>query len=123
MAIHAARLRARRLAALALGVTLASAGAALAGAPTVEECLEGSDFIANAARTRDHGLPRASFLDRLDADFETIRAFPPDLRWFVHDRDDESFLRDAVADVYDRPAAPEAHRSDFLRACFARLRA
>jgi hypothetical protein len=122
MASNALRLRARRCGrALALATALAG-GVAAASAPSLEECFEGSDFIANAARARDNGLPRASFLDRLDADFEAIRAFPPDLRWFVHDRDDESFLRDAAASVFDRPAAPEDHRSEFLRACFARLR-
>ena len=101
----------------------AGASVALAGVPSVQECLEGSDFIANAARARDNGIARERFLDRLDADFEAIRAFPPGLRWFAHDADDETFLRDAAQGVFDRPAAPEDHRGAFLRACFARLSA
>ena len=109
--------------AVVLAAALGAAGAASAGVPSVEECFEASDFVANAARARDHGLSRASFVDRLESDLEAIRAFPPDLRWFVHDRDDESFLRAEVAQVFDRPVAPEDHRSEFLRACFARLRA
>ena len=124
MASDTDRMRARRcVRALALAAGLAAAGVACAGVPSLEECYEGSDFIANAARSRDNGLPRATFLERLDADFAAIRAYPPDLRWFAHDRDDESFLRGAVVEVFDRPVAPEDHRSEFLLACFARLRA
>jgi len=112
----------RVLRVLALAGSLAAAGGACAGVPSVDECFEGSDFIANAARARDNGLPRGRFLDRLEADFEAIRGFPPDLRWFVHDREDESFLRGAAEEVFDRPATPEDHRGEFLRACFPRLR-
>lgn len=100
-----------------------AAGIACAGAPSVQECLEGSDFIANAARARDNGIARARFLGRLDDDLATIQAFPPALRWFAHDDDDASFLRDAAADVFDRPGTPDDHRAAFLRACFERLRA
>ena len=53
------------VAALAL---LACAGAAQASVPSVAECLEGSDFIANAARARDNGIARDRFLERLDSD-------------------------------------------------------
>ena len=110
---------------LALVVALAAATLqpARAGVPSVEECLEASDFIANAARARDNGLARERFLDRMDADFTAVRAFPPGLRWFVHDGEDESFLRDSVQSVFDQPATPEDHRSAFLRACFDRMRA
>jgi len=113
---------------VSLAWALAAAAATLApparaGVPSVEECLEASDFIANAARARDNGLPRERFLDRMDADFAAVRAFPPALRWFVHDGEDESFLRDSVQGVFDQPATPEDHRSAFLRACFDRMRA
>ena len=60
---------------------------------TLLECLEGADFIANAAASRDNGLERGVFLDRLEGDFVAIRAFPVALRWFVKDADDEAFLR------------------------------
>ena len=107
----------------ALALTALAAASAGAGVPSVDECLEGSDFIANAARARDNGMVRERFLDRLDADFYAIRAFPPALRWFAHDRDDETFLRDAIQRVFDRPERPENHRAAFLRACFERLSA
>lgn len=109
----------RIVAALAL---VACAGAAGASVPSVAECLEGSDFIANAARARDNGIPRDRFLERLDGDLETIRAFPPALRWFARDGDDEAFLRAATESVFRAPLAPDEHRAGFLRACFARLR-
>jgi hypothetical protein len=100
---------------------IACAGAARASVPSVAECLEGSDFIANAARARDNGIARDRFLERLDSDLETIRAFPPALRWFARDGDDEAFLRDATESVFREPLSPDEHRAGFLRACFARL--
>ena len=105
----------------ALALTALAAATAAASVPSVEECLEGSDFIANAARARDNGMVRERFLDRLDADFYAIRAYPAPLRWFAHDRDDETFLRGATQRVFDRPERPEDHRAAFLRACFERL--
>src|ERR1700756_2447574 len=101
-------------------LVLALARGALASVPTFDECLEASDFIAHAAVSRDHGLARDVFLDRLSGDLEAIRAFPPSLRWFAHDRDDERFLVAAAQRVFDTPYAPEAHRSQFLSACFDR---
>jgi len=94
---------------------------AVASTPTLAECLEGSDFIANAALSRDHGMTRAAFLERLDQDMFAIRAYPAELRWFVKDEDDERFLHGAARSVFDAPAQPEAHRAAFLRACFDRL--
>lgn len=94
-----------------------------AGVPTVPDCLEGSDFVANAARARDNGMPRDAFLARMEEDFVVIRSFPPALRWFVKDDDDERFLLDAAARVYDRPQAPAQHQADFLAVCLQRLTA
>jgi hypothetical protein len=94
--------------------------AAQAGVPTLAECLEGSDFIANAARARDNGIARTTFLARIEEDFIVIRAFPPALRWFVKDDDDERFLRGAAARVFDQPLAPDHHHADFLAACLER---
>jgi hypothetical protein len=95
-----------------------SLGAA-ASAHSVAECFEGSDFVANAALARDNGMSRAAFLERLDEDFVMIRAYPPALRWFAKDREDERMLRGAVADVFDAPRSPDAHRVRFLEICFA----
>jgi hypothetical protein len=84
------------------------------------ECREGGDFIRNAALSRDAGSTRAFFLGRLDEDFVAIRAFPPALRWFVRDQDDERFLRAEVESVFDAPVASELHRAGFLERCIQR---
>ncbi len=95
-------------------------GSTHAGSPSVAECFEGSDFIANAARARDNGIARTVFLARMDEEFVMTRAFPPALRWFAKDTADEQFLRAAAKTVFDAPATPEHHRVLFLDACFAR---
>ncbi len=97
----------------------ASVGTA-ASTHTVAECFEGSDFIANAALARDNGMSRAEFLERMEGDFLMIAAYPPELRWFAKDRDDERFLLSAAREVFDAPAAPDGHRARFLAACFDR---
>jgi hypothetical protein len=105
-----------------LAATLAIAASSIgASVPTLTDCLEGSDFVANAARSRDNGVERDAFIARLHDDFAAIRAFPPALRWFVRDDDDERFLAREAAAVYDRPQAPERHRDAFLRECLDRL--
>ena len=105
---------------VAAAATLAVAGAH-ASMPSMAECLEGSDFIANAALARDHGIARDAFVERLEADMMLIHAFPPELRWFVKDADDERFLHGQVETVFDAPTAPDDHRNAFLRACFRRF--
>ncbi|MEP6942987.1 MAG: hypothetical protein ABI981_08625 [Betaproteobacteria bacterium] len=97
------------------------AGAALASHPSLTECLEGSDFIGNAALARDAGMSGERFIERMRHDFMTIHAFPQQLRWFAHDSEDEAFLTDAARAVFDQPALPEAHRQTFLRTCFERM--
>lgn len=87
---------------------------------TVEECFEGSDFIANAARARENGISRGEFIARMQDDFELVHAYPPALRWFAKDVDDERFLLDSARAVFDVPDTPEGHRARFLEACFAR---
>jgi hypothetical protein len=111
--------------ALALRLVICGALAALspadASVPSLADCFEGSDFIANAAQSRDNGMTRDAFMNRLAEDFVTIHAFPAELRWFAKDEDDEQFLADAARFVFDAPATPADHRTQFLRACFARL--
>lgn len=108
---------------LAVAAAASVALAVHAGVPTLPDCLEGSEFIANAARARDNGMLRDTFLARMEEDFTVIRAFPPALRWFAKDDDDERFLLDAVARVYDRPQPPARHHADFLAVCLERLTA
>ena len=102
-----------------LAIALA-ARASHASVPTLADCLEASDFIANAAHARDNGMHREAFLDRMRADFAATRAFPAALRWFTRDGDDEHFLLTAAADVFDRPRAPSQHRTAFLAGCIER---
>ena len=107
----------RAIAAGSLALSLEAA----ASVPSLSDCFEGSDFIANAARARDNGMTRAAFMGRLAADFTAIRTFPAELRWFVKDADDEQFLSAAAMHVFDDPEAPSVHRAAFLRACLDRI--
>src|ERR1700682_1769985 len=79
----------------------------ISGRPTMEECLEGSDFIRNAALSRDAGVAADAFLDRMSEDFLVIRAFPAELRWFVHDAGDELFLAKEARLVFEQPSGPD----------------
>jgi hypothetical protein len=107
---------------LVLGTILAMhAPPGLAGRPTMQECLEGSDFIRNAALSRDAGIAGDAFIDRMKGDFSAIRAFPAELRWFVHDEADEEFLADQARLVFERPSDPDDHRFRFLRVCIDRM--
>jgi hypothetical protein len=92
-----------------------------AGTPSATECAEGAEFIGNAALARDTGMARDRFIDQMKSDFSSIRAFPNELRWFVHDAADEAFLLAAAQDVFDRPQSPDLHRIGFFRACMSRL--
>lgn len=100
---------------------LLSALPAFASQHTLEECFEGGDFIANAAHARDHGMRSEKFLSRMREDFDLIQSFPNDLRWFVHDHDDEVFLMAEATTVFDDPVSPDAHRVDFLHDCVEHL--
>ena len=109
----------RNLPALLLFVVAFGGGDPVRGHPrTLEECLEGGDFIANAARSRDNGMTKAEFLARLVDDIRLIQAFPPQLRWFVVDPQDAEFLAAEATKVFDAPLRPEAHRAQFLSRCF-----
>jgi hypothetical protein len=88
---------------------------------TLDECLEGSDFIMHAAMSRDYGITREAFLDRMQSDFQMILQFPPHMRWFVQDKDDEALLTQAAQTVFDSPREPESHQSEFLAVCVERV--
>ena len=109
--------RAITLAAVVCGFPLASTAHDL----TLAECIEGSDFIKHAAMSRENGMTRENFLGRMESDIKVTRQFPPQLRWFVQDRDDEELLTRAARQVFDTPREPERHQSDFLAACTARV--
>jgi hypothetical protein len=86
----------------------------------LDECKEGSEFIKNAALSRENGMAKQQFVDILHQDVEAIHAFPPRLRWFMQDEEDEYFLLRAADDVFDKPQKPELHRRAFLESCLAR---
>ena len=113
--------RARRcFGALVVGMMAMSPVPLSAHVPSLQECFEGGDFIANAAQARENGMPKSVFIDRLVADVYAIQAFPPELRWFVVDPQDAEFLVAEASQVFDRPLPPEEHRADFLSRCFDR---
>jgi hypothetical protein len=101
---------------LALAVVLSTAVAAQQPHSS-RECSEGGDFIRNAALSRDGGTTREFFVGRLEEDLSIIKAFPPALRWFVHNAEDEAFLRAEVEAVFDAPEPSEQHRAGFLERC------
>jgi hypothetical protein len=109
-----------RMRCLLAAILLAWSAGVVAQPHSVRECREGGDFIRNAALSRDGGTTREFFVGRLEEDLLTIRAFPPDLRWFVHDQDDERFLRAEVEAVFDAPESSEQHRAGFLERCARR---
>lgn len=84
---------------------------------SLAECSEGGEFIRNAALARENGVTREFFLGKLEEDLLVIRAFPPELRWFVQDDSDEAFLSARAAKVFDEPKKPEEHEAAFIRDC------
>ncbi len=88
---------------------------------SVEECLEGGDFIQHAAMSRDYGMSREQFITKVQGDLLAIQSFPPELRWFVQDIDDEVLLVSAAERVFDEPSDPDSHRDAFLQSCFGRV--
>jgi len=110
---------------LAIAFTLAAASSAPAPVDPVaaRECREAGDFVKNAALSRDAGMTREAFLQRLHDDFAAIRGLPRQLRWFVQSPEDEVFLAGEVERVFDVPDAGQAHRERFISRCLQRLRA
>jgi hypothetical protein len=105
---------------LVLAAATALAFGAAAQPHSARECREGGDFIRNAALSRDAGASREFFVGRLEDDLVMIRAYPPALRWFAHNTEDEAFLRAEVHEVFDAPAQSELHRDAFVERCARR---
>ncbi len=107
-----------RLAALFAGaIVLTAPGVSSAHRLTLEECAQGGEFIRHAAMSRDAGISKQFFMDRLAEDIALIQAFPPQLRWFVQDEEDERLLGSAAERVFDRPVKPEQHEAAFVSDC------
>ncbi len=105
---------------LALAVMTASLCAA-AHELSKQECRELAEFLKHAAMSRDSGYEEAFIMTRLQDDLETIRAFPPALRWIAQDPDDEAMLIEATREVFRSPVEPQLHESRFLDWCSARF--
>jgi hypothetical protein len=85
-----------------------------------EDCLEGAEFIGNAARLRDSGRPEGTeevFVSRAIVDLEMIRAYPPEFRWFAQDELTERFLLSEILRVWREIQSPEQHYQSFLDRC------
>jgi hypothetical protein len=89
--------------------------------PSPKECIEGGDFIRNAALARDRGMKEASFIGKIQEDIEVIRAFPPHLRWFVQDDEAAEFLIAAATEVFRKPREAGTHQAEFVRACLRKV--
>ncbi len=87
---------------------------------SVAECKEGSDYIRNAAISRDQGVTEAKFMQVFETDMRMIQAVPRELRWFVQDDEDEAFLRSQLNLVFRHPQPPQKHAQEFAQACVLR---
>ena len=87
---------------------------------TARECMEGSDYIRNAALSRDGGVTEAAFMGVFERDMQMISHVPQTLRWFVQDDEDEALLRAALDEVFSHPLQPQQHAKNFARACVPR---
>lgn len=113
-------MRARLLPAGIALIAVIATGSASAHPLSRQECSEGSDFIRNAALSRDNGIDGMMFLSRAIDDIAAIRSFPRELRWFVQDERDEDFLLKAISRVFSEPLDPQSHQREFLAACLQR---
>lgn len=84
---------------------------------TAQDCREGSEFIRNAALSRDNGLSAEAFLDRLEADFVMLRHMPTAARWFAYSDIEEHLLRVASRAVFKQPKDAGTHEFEFLGVC------
>lgn len=105
------------LKALSLLAALSAGAAASAHELAARECKEGSDYIRNAALSRDSGVTEQAFMDVFEQDMVLIARVPPSLRWFVQDHDDEALLRAALDEVFQQPMAPQEHAQQFAHDC------
>ncbi|HEY8608653.1 MAG TPA: hypothetical protein VIM12_16190 [Noviherbaspirillum sp.] len=115
-----ARARPRLLPAMLLLPVLLLPALGAARTPSPAECREAGDFIGNAALARDRGISEAQFLRKIREDVELIKAFPPQLRWFVQDEEDAQFLMEAALDVFQKPRSPDEHRQVFIVSCLSK---
>lgn len=105
---------------LAMALSVALLSAAGAHELSISECREGSDYIRNAALSRDNGVSERKFMEVFETDMAMIQSVPKSLRWFVQDAEDEAFLRAQLGKVFQHPQPPQQHARDFAEACMRR---
>ena len=89
---------------------------------SIQECVEGGEFIKNAALARDRGVSESYFISKIRDDIEVIQGFPRELRWFVQDEDDAVFLIEAAASVFQQPKLPRMHQAEFIVSFLAKTK-
>ncbi len=89
--------------------------------PTSRECHEASDFIRNAASSRDNGYSKKFLLGRFDDDMMVLSGMDPQKRWFVRSKGATQFLRQALHDVFVVKRKPGDQAGIFLRSCMAHV--
>lgn len=85
--------------------------------PTFAECQEGSDFIKNAALSRDNGYTQKKIVGRFDEDVMVLSGVDPQKRWFIRSPGAILFLRQALLAVFQTPRSPLEQSRAFLAAC------
>ncbi len=90
--------------------------------PTQRECEEATDFIRNAALSRNNGYTKQKIVGLFDDNVTVLSGMDPEKRWFVRSPGATRFLRDALTLVFDVPGRPGEHAARFLESCLEHAR-
>lgn len=115
---------------VAAALTLWPARSAHAHGRSDHECTEAAEMIGHFADARDahsldesKGVGKEEALSQYDAGWEVVKTFPPELRWFLEDDDDNNLLRAGVEKVFDHPElTPEMLNTEFKAGCIQRAK-
>jgi len=84
---------------------------------SIHECREAGDFIKNAALSRDNGITREFFIQKIEDDLIVIKSYPAEMRWFAKDDYREALLLSAAKRVFDEPTSAIRHQIMFIDSC------
>ena len=84
---------------------------------SIQECREAGDFIKNAALSRDNGITREFFIQKIEDDLIVIKSYPAEMRWFAKDDYREGLLLGAAKRVFDEPTSAIRHQIMFIDSC------
>lgn len=90
--------------------------------PTQRECEEATDFIRNAALSRNNGYTKQKIVGLFDDNVTVLSSMDPEKRWFVRSPGATRFLRDTLVIVFDAPGRPGEHAARFLESCLDHAR-